>query len=107
MQQPLYQNRPFQYSCVPHFLRGSIVLGISALAFGAGCSSDPAGSVGEKPAPLSGISLVIRAEDPAIVACLTPAAQSWATRTGARVELHSSGMTPGDDSDIGILSVPQ
>lgn len=80
-------------------------VGISALLFGAGCNTGPT-PTNDTPAG-EGVSLSISCGDPAFLAAFTPAAQSWATRTGARIELRSTTMTPGDDCDVGILSVPE
>jgi len=55
--------------------------------------------------PFQDVVLTVRCADFAFLAALTPAAQSWATRTGAQVQLHATPMTPEDESDIGILSV--
>ncbi len=105
MQQPLGKNQPIPRSltgALPSF-RTTVAISLLLAATGCNTGSSP---TNETPAG-AGVSLSICCAEPAFLAALTPAAQSWATRTGARVELRSTRMTPGDDCDLGILSIPE
>jgi multiple sugar transport system substrate-binding protein len=105
MQQPLCQNCHIPRTFTRKLLTSTVAFGIAALLFGVGCSGDSGSPI--TPRAGEGIALSICSGDSAFLAAVSPAAQSWATRTGARVELRSAVMTPGDDCDIGILSVPE
>lgn len=54
--------------------------------------------------PYAGVTLTVRCPDAALAKALRPAVNSWATRTGAEVVLRTDAMTPGDDSDLGIIT---
>src|SRR5689334_6324875 len=105
MQQPLCKFR--QNSC--GFPRWNSLLGLFTFwalsLFATGCGDGPPSQPGPKTKPLTGTALTIRCPDPAFAAAITPAAQSWATRTGATITLLTGSMTPGDDTDVGILNV--
>jgi multiple sugar transport system substrate-binding protein len=94
------------YSFPTRFVGSSALTGI-VLLLGAGCGADQSIPTNSKGAIFQDVALTVRCGDPAFVAALTPAAQSWATRTGARVEMQATSMTPGDEADIGILSIPE
>ena len=105
MQQPLSQNRHIPRTFTRKLLSSTVACGFTALLVGAGCSEESGSSITTRAG--EGIALSISCADAAFLAAISPAAQSWATRTGARVELRSTAMTPGDDCDIGLLSVPE
>src|SRR6478752_3014885 len=103
MQQPLYEIQHKLSSFPSRWMVGVTILGLLTTPFVAGCNGETNPVPGKKAKPYSGISLTVRCGDRAFAAAITQAAQSWATRTGAIVTLHPADMTPGDDTDVGIL----
>jgi ABC-type glycerol-3-phosphate transport system substrate-binding protein len=83
------------------------VLGIAALVFVAGCGGDSSHGTAPDAKPFSKVVLTVRCPDPALAAVITPATRSWADRTGAGVTIHAAGMTPEDDTDVGIIAAPE
>src|SRR5581483_1653705 len=77
------------------------------LSVGAGCDGDAAKTTTAEPKPFAGTSLTLRCADPAFADAITPAARSWAERTGATVAVRHEAMAAGDDSDIGIIAAPE
>jgi ABC-type glycerol-3-phosphate transport system substrate-binding protein len=73
----------------------------------AGCEGDTTKPTTAEPKPFAGTSLTLRCADPAFAEAITPAARSWAERTGAAVAIRPEAMAAGDDSDIGIIAVPE
>src|SRR4051794_35580182 len=72
------------------------LLGTASLA-APGCGGDGPQPVPSGPAkPFAGVSLTLRCPDAAFAAAIRPAAQSWATRTGATVALKAEQAAPGD-----------
>ena len=57
--------------------------------------------------PFAGISLNLRIPDPVFREILTPAARSWAERTGASLNIVNEPMRPKDDSDLGVIEVSE
>jgi multiple sugar transport system substrate-binding protein len=102
MQLPLVQNRRRALAFRRRARVFCSVIAATLLLAGAGCRGgtvDPA----EQPKGFAGVSLTVRCSDPAFGAAVAPALQSWATRTGATIALAPGAMTPGDDTDVGIL----
>jgi ABC-type glycerol-3-phosphate transport system substrate-binding protein len=71
-----------------------------------GCGGDSNRTLVHQAKPFSG-TFIIRCPDANFAQAVTPAARSWADRTGATVTIHTAAMTPGDDTDIGIVGVPE
>jgi multiple sugar transport system substrate-binding protein len=71
-----------------------------------GCGSE-SGPPSDPKGKFTGVALTVRCADSAFASAIGPAVHSWADRSGASVALHTSNMTPGDDTDIGILSVSE
>src|SRR4029078_4805542 len=106
MQQPLYEN-PHNPPGFPTRRSVAMVVGIAAIVLAAGCTGDSNTLTGQMASPFSAVALTIRCADAAFGAALSQPAQSWATRTGATVQLLTSPMTTGDDTDIGIIPVSE
>jgi len=81
------------------------LLGLSLLA--SGCGGGSPTNPNPKAKTFSGTTLIMRCPDTAFAAAITQPAQSWATRTGATITLLTGSMTPGDDTDVGILPVSE
>src|SRR4051812_22828119 len=103
MQQPVTPNlgRPVRPRHTPRGL--PLIIGLACL-LAAGCGPDPNPGTGQPSKPFTGISLMVLCPDAAFAPALTPAAESWATRTGAKVTVKTEAMTPGDTADVGILT---
>jgi multiple sugar transport system substrate-binding protein len=83
-----------------------VFLGIIAIISISGCEADSKQStVGAK--IFTGVSLNLRCSDQGFGEVLSPAVQSWATRTGAKVHILLEAMTPDDNTDVGVISVPE
>lgn len=54
-----------------------------------------------------GVSLIFHCPDPAFAEVLAHPAKSWAERTGATLSLQVAPMSSRDNSDIGIIEVPE
>ena len=107
MQQPLCKIR--QNPCgFPRWkdMRGLFaLLGLSLLA--SGCGGGSPTNPNPKAKTFSGTTLIMRCPDTAFAAAITQPARSWATRTGATITLLTGNMMPGDDTDVGILTVAE
>jgi multiple sugar transport system substrate-binding protein len=107
----MQQTLPPNPSSLPHrkgrVIRRTLVLLVLAsgvvLATLPGCGGDPNPRFAAKAAPFAGVALTLRCPDEPFKAALTQAARSWATRTGATVTLTTGPMTPGDDTDVGVI----
>jgi multiple sugar transport system substrate-binding protein len=53
--------------------------------------------------PYTGVSLTLRCPEKAFAEVLSPAARSWAERTGAKIAIKFEPMSLGDDTDIGVI----
>src|SRR5215212_7685571 len=107
----MQQSLPPNPSSLPH-RKGRVILWFPALlvlvsavvlATVPGCGGDPNPRSATKTAPFAGVALTLSCPDEPFRAALTQAARSWATRTGAAVTLTSGPMTPGDDTDVGVI----
>lgn len=107
MQQPLYENRHNPLSFPTRQVVPLAVVGFATIILAFGCSGESNTVTGPKVKSFGGVALTVRCADPAFAASLSHATQSWATRSGATVTLLTSGMTPGDDSDLGILAAAE
>ena len=107
MQQPPCKNR----HTLPRFRACAslafVLTGTLGLLLATGCGPVSDLSKESDPKPYKGHSLTIRCPDLALASALTSATRSWADRTGATVAIRTEAMTQDDDSDIGILSVPE
>jgi len=106
MQQTASENSqdrhgPFTFRVALAWIAG---LGVLLAVAGCGDSTPITPSVAK---PFAGVSLTVRCADPAFAKAITSAAQSWATRTGARVTIRPEAMTVADDADIGIISTAE
>jgi ABC-type glycerol-3-phosphate transport system substrate-binding protein len=71
---------------------------------GCGDDSNPTASITK---PFTGVSLNLRCPDREFAEALSPAARSWAERTGAKIAIQVEPMVSGDSADIGIIDVPE
>lgn len=94
---PIPHNR---YKLVTRTLVGSVLLGVTLLAL-VGCDT-PAASIAP-PRPFEKQTLTLSCPDAAFADAITPVVKAWAARTGAEVVVRREGMTPTDDTDIGII----
>jgi len=53
------------------------------------------------------VSLTLVCPDKAFLTALSPAARSWAERTGAKIAIKLETMSLDDDADIGIIDAPE
>lgn len=72
-----------------------------------GCGGDSNPMPGPEAKSFTKVTLNIRCPDPAFASVLVPAAKSWGERTGATITVRTERMTPGDDTDIGILAASE
>jgi len=107
MQQPLYKNHHILSSFPARHSLSAFLIGIVAALLATGCVTDSTADWGTKSQQFQGVSLSLRCADPAFVAAISPAALSWAKRSGATLTIHTAAMTPGDDTDVAILNVPE
>jgi ABC-type glycerol-3-phosphate transport system substrate-binding protein len=76
---------------------------VCLLAAGCGPDAGPGAGTGQQARPFAGVSLTLRCPDAAFARAVTPAAESWATQKGAKVEVQTGSMTPGDSADLGVI----
>lgn len=101
MQQAVLKNPRITHTFTVHVLVGAALLGVLASLTGCGGDNTPLPSSRTK--PHNGTALFVRCPDQDFAAALTPAVQSWADRTGAKVTVLTEAMATTDDTDIGIL----
>src|SRR5688500_4901360 len=83
---------------------GGVVVCLSVvLASGGEDSCGDGQSTGSTDRPYAGATLAIRCPDARLAGLLTPLANVWATRTGAKVEIGAAALSPGDAADIGVM----
>jgi multiple sugar transport system substrate-binding protein len=83
------------------------VVGLVCLLAVSGCGGDSTKSTDPAPKTFGGVLITLRCADPAFAEAVTPAAHSWAGRNSAQVKVLAEPMTPGDDTDVAILPVPE
>jgi ABC-type glycerol-3-phosphate transport system substrate-binding protein len=71
-----------------------------------GCTDDSNRNAGVEK-PFTGVSLTLRFPDTPFADVLTPAARSWADRTGAKVTIVVKPFSPGDEADVGVIDAAQ
>jgi ABC-type glycerol-3-phosphate transport system substrate-binding protein len=107
MQQPLYKNHHILSSFPARHSRSGVLIGIGTALLATGCAADSTAEWGARSQQFQGVALSLRCPDPAFVDAISPAALSWAKRNGATLTIHTAAMRPGDDTDVGILNVPE
>lgn len=87
----------------PGIIGAILIIGLISVS---GCEDNTNKSVsGAK--PFTGVSLTLKCPYHVLGEVLSPAARSWAERTGAKINILMEPMTPGDKTDIGIIDVPE
>jgi multiple sugar transport system substrate-binding protein len=71
-----------------------------------GCSDDKRYSA-QISSSFTGVSISLHCPDKAFADVISPAAQSWADRTGARLAIKIEPMSVGDEADVGIIDAPE
>jgi multiple sugar transport system substrate-binding protein len=83
-----------------------VICGIIGTILITGCGDDPRYSA--QPAnSFAGVTLNLHCPDHGFADVISPAARSWADRTGAKIAIKIAPMSLGDDADIGIIDVPE
>lgn len=77
---------------------------VAAAGLLAGCGGEARQQVADAGKTFAGTSLTLRCPDRAFAEAVTPAANSWAARTGAAVSVRVEAMTAGDDADVGVIA---
>jgi hypothetical protein len=107
MQQPVPLNlkryRP-RYRRLPTWFIVACGLIGPVIISGCGGNSNQSAPIANR---FSSVSLTLRCPDATFVQTLTPGARSWAERTGAKITIQVAPMSSSDDTDIGIIDVPE
>jgi ABC-type glycerol-3-phosphate transport system substrate-binding protein len=105
MQQAASRNTTEHDHALPsrkRVLRSACLLVLILSAAGCGGDSNPEATPSAK--PFTEVSLSLHCSDSAFAKAITPAVNSWATRTGAKVTVRTEKMIPNDDADVAIIS---
>ncbi|MDB5306246.1 MAG: Bacterial extracellular solute-binding protein [Gemmataceae bacterium] len=83
---------------------GTVLLAtLSAGLAGCGGTTEGNHQQGQTDRPRAGTTLTVSCPDARLSAILFPMAKVWAARTGAKVEVTTDRMAPGDAVDVGVV----
>jgi ABC-type glycerol-3-phosphate transport system substrate-binding protein len=80
------------------------ILPAVVLILAPGCGGTNNSQGGPTGNPFDGVTLTLSCPDPAFAAAITPLANTWSARTGAKVTVSGTPMTPDGGADIGVIA---